>query len=87
METGTPLFQIGVTSTPGNVDSSRLDMEICLSNGSPGLDEQYLAIVSVLPAQLLGFFKSRQLGLDPDRPSRSGAISRVVEGVKIYEHD
>jgi tagatose-6-phosphate ketose/aldose isomerase len=38
----------------------------------------------VIPAQLIGFYKSLQLGLQPDAPSASGAISRVVEGVKIY---
>lgn len=81
-----PFYQLGVTPAPCQVDGGRLDMEICLSTAAPGLEEQYLSIVSVLPAQLLGFFKSRNLGLDPDNPSRSGAISRVVEGVKIYEH-
>jgi tagatose-6-phosphate ketose/aldose isomerase len=34
---------------------------------------------------LLGFYKSLYLGLQPDSPSISGAISRVVEGVIIYE--
>lgn len=38
----------------------------------------------VLPAQILGYYKSVQLGLNPDSPSRSGAISRVVKGVQIY---
>ena len=38
-----------------------------------------------LIGQLLGFFKSLDIGLNPDNPSVSGAISRVVEGVIIYE--
>ena len=38
-----------------------------------------------LIGQLLGFFKSLNLSLNPDNPSVSGAISRVVEGVNIYE--
>lgn len=38
----------------------------------------------VLPAQILGFYKSLNLGLKPDNPSESGTISRVVKGVKIY---
>jgi len=29
-------------------------------------------------------YKSLQLGLSPDSPSTSGAITRVVEGVNIY---
>ncbi|MCC5913795.1 MAG: SIS domain-containing protein [Balneolaceae bacterium] len=39
----------------------------------------------VIPAQLIGYYKSIQLGLNPDNPSRSGSISRVVKGVKIYD--
>lgn len=38
----------------------------------------------VLPAQILGLFKSLNLGLNPDNPSTDGSISRVVEGVTIY---
>ncbi|WP_215226303.1 SIS domain-containing protein [Echinicola shivajiensis] len=47
------------------------------------------AVFNVLPAtmvgQLLGFYKCLQLGLQPDNPSVSGAISRVVQGVIIYK--
>jgi tagatose-6-phosphate ketose/aldose isomerase len=50
------------------------------------LDETMLAIVNVLPAQIAGFFKSIMLGLKPDSPSESGAISRVVQGVNIYDY-
>jgi tagatose-6-phosphate ketose/aldose isomerase len=39
----------------------------------------------VVFAQLLGFHLSLRLGLDPDNPSPSGVINRVVEGVRIYE--
>lgn len=38
----------------------------------------------VIPSQLIGFYKSLGLGLQPDNPSESGAISRVVKGVTIY---
>jgi len=37
-----------------------------------------------LPAQCLGFYKSLELGLNPDSPSLDGTITRVVEGVTIY---
>ncbi|MEX0995029.1 MAG: hypothetical protein WD599_05830, partial [Balneolaceae bacterium] len=40
----------------------------------------------VLPAQIIGYYKSLQLGLNPDTPSRNNAISRVVKGVKIYQY-
>jgi tagatose-6-phosphate ketose/aldose isomerase len=35
-------------------------------------------------AQILAFYKSLRLGLKPDAPSTTGAITRVVEGVQIY---
>ena len=46
--------------------------------------EDFLPLCSIIPAQILGFYKSLQIGLMPDAPSVSGAISRVVQGVKIY---
>ena len=40
----------------------------------------------VLAGQLLGYFFSLSKGLNPDKPSVRGTISRVVSGVKIYEY-
>jgi len=61
------------------------DVEISLSptNKEP-IDSDFLPVCYVLVGQLLGLFKSLQLGLKPDNPSASGAITRVVQGVKIY---
>jgi tagatose-6-phosphate ketose/aldose isomerase len=42
-------------------------------------------IVDVILGQLLGLFKSLNLGLKPDNPSEEGIITRVVKGVKIYD--
>lgn len=44
----------------------------------------FSVLAATLVGQLLGFYKSISLGLHPDNPSVSGAISRVVQGVKIY---
>ena len=41
-------------------------------------------ILPSLFGQLLGFYQSLQLGLQPDTPSVSGNINRVVQGVTIY---
>ena len=38
----------------------------------------------VIVGQLLGMFKSLDLGLKPDTPSEGGIINRVVKGVKVY---
>jgi len=68
-------------------DKMEMDLRIELPEKDHNLDENLLAVCLVLPAQMLGFFKSLQLGLSPDNPSVNGAISRVVQGVKIYPYN
>jgi tagatose-6-phosphate ketose/aldose isomerase len=76
------LCSIGVMEIP--FDNLKFDLKIIISHSTAKLEEVFLSIVSVLPAQILGFFKSLNLGLKPDTPSESGMITRVVQGVKIY---
>lgn len=86
MDNGTrALFQLGIGSRP--VQASQLNGQIIV--GGPGdiLGEDFQPLNYIVPAQLLGFFKSMQLGLKPDTPSLNGAISRVVKGVHIYPLD
>ena len=45
----------------------------------------YQPVPFVLAGQLLGYFFSLAKGLNPDKPSVRGTISRVVSGVKIYD--
>jgi tagatose-6-phosphate ketose/aldose isomerase len=78
------LFTIGIFESP--VDGLEFDLGIKLSESGNHLDEEFLTVCDILPGQLLGFYKSLALGLKPDDPSESGAISRVVEDVKIYEY-
>jgi len=77
-----PLCEVGVMET--SIEGINLENKLIMGTGQHTLDEEFLAVCSIIPAQLLGFFKSINLGLSPDKPSASGAISRVVEGVKIY---
>jgi tagatose-6-phosphate ketose/aldose isomerase len=82
------LAQISVAHKPVLPGGITFDLDVCF--GKEADDDamiEYLCVAEVLVAQLLGFHKSISLGLDPDNPSRSGAISRVVEGVKIYNYD
>ncbi|MDZ7689925.1 MAG: hypothetical protein U5K69_02010 [Balneolaceae bacterium] len=66
----------------------KVDLEINFGSVNLELPEvDMLPILSVLPAQVLGFFTSLKYGLQPDAPSASGAISRVVEGVRIYPYE
>ncbi len=61
-----------------------VDEQIILGEDNESLDECFLTLASILPAQMLGFFKSLNLNLKPDNPSDNGAISRVVQGVNLY---
>ena len=51
----------------------------------PKENDFYGIVPCVLVGQLLGFYASLAHGLNPDAPSVSGNIHRVVEGVTIYE--
>ena len=77
-----PLFTIGIYEN--YVNGLSFDLDIKLSDNGKQLGEEMLAVCAILPAQLLGMYKSLALGLNPDSPSQSGAISRVVEDVTIY---
>ncbi len=63
-----------------------VDLKIVTGNGAGRLAEGFSAIAQVVVAQMLGFFKSLQLGLSPDSPSKSGTITRVVRGVRLYPY-
>lgn len=65
--------------------AKKFDLLIKLSDDGKKLEEEFLTVCFILPAQILAFFKSLALGYKPDNPSISGSISRVVEGVKIYD--
>lgn len=59
---------------------------LCVEIGlSASVPECYSCVSYIFVAQLLGMFKSMDLGLCPDTPSVSGNISRVVEGVLLYD--
>lgn len=80
-----PLLEMGIMEN--RLPGIQLDHNIYLSDAAHGLGEEYLAVCNVLPAQILGFYKSLHMGLKPDMPSATGAITRVVEGVQIYGLD
>ena len=60
------------------------DLSIQFPGGTDSIPEDFLSVFYILPAQIIGFYKSLSLGLSPDSPSKSNSISRVVQGVKIY---
>jgi len=83
MKTGNPaLFQMGISELP--VKDDTLQAQVVLTDTDHPIAEEFLPLCSIIPGQLLAFFKSLQLNLMPDAPSVSGSISRIVEGVNIY---
>ena len=70
----------------GNLDDNEFEFDLAIqfSESVRDIPEDFLSVLYVLPAQILGFLKSLNLGLSPDSPSTNGSISRVVQGVKIY---
>ncbi len=79
------IFNLGVMTR--DIENIQLDEKIIFSEKDEKLNEEFAALLSVLPAQTLGFFKSLYYGLKPDNPSENGVITRVVEGVKIYPYE
>jgi tagatose-6-phosphate ketose/aldose isomerase len=78
------LFRMGI----GRVGYMKEYLDLLVEMpGSEELDETMLCLCSILPAQMLAFFKSIQVGLNADTPSVSGNISRVVQGVTIYSYN
>lgn len=80
-----PMLEVGIMESP--IPDLKLDRVFSFSDAQGVLDEEFLSVCGVIPAQILGFFKSRELGLSPDSPSATGAITRVVEGVQIYNNN
>lgn len=79
------MYTIGVNEKP--FCGLSIDLKISMEQEKNRLPEEYWAICVVMPAQILGFYKSLTFGLSPDSPSINGVISRVVEGVQLYDYE
>ncbi|NQT23809.1 SIS domain-containing protein [candidate division KSB1 bacterium] len=79
------IYSIGVMEN--DIPEIDVDLKIILSTTiKTAIDIDFLVVVYTLVGQLLGMYKSLELGLKPDTPSESGTITRVVQGVKIYPY-
>lgn len=86
-------LSLSLDDDPRNIPTVSLNQQIKTLKNSvleitfPEADQAENDLVFIggtLLGQLLGFFHSIYLGLNPDNPSVSGSISRVVQGVTIY---
>ena len=60
------------------------DLAISYEFGGAQTDDADLALLDVMIGQILGFHRCREEGLQPDSPSESGVISRVVGEFRIH---
>jgi tagatose-6-phosphate ketose/aldose isomerase len=73
-----------VVTAQGTEDVSSLaDYSLALNSAS-NLSDDYRPVLDVMLGQLIGLFASMHCGLKPDQPSPNGAISRVVQPIKLY---
>ena len=81
----TPVAQIIVIAGKApELPGVKADLVVKMPYG-PKENDFYGIVAYVLVGQLLGYYASLAHGLNPDAPSVSGNIHRVVEGVTIYE--
>ena len=63
----------------------RSQCDLVIEHNTEGIPDEFLTPVYVLVGQILGLFKSLNFKLKPDAPSPDNVISRVVQGVTIYD--
>ncbi len=75
-----PALSVSISNKP----LKNINTELDISLSGTVIDDGVWTVTAIVVAQLLAFFKSVQMGYNPDSPSKSGAIHRVVQGVTIY---
>jgi len=76
-------IRVAVTATAGK-DLSGLADESLELDLPDNFADHYRPVLDVMLGQLLGLFASLRCGLKPDQPSPNGAITRVVQPIKLY---
>ncbi len=75
---------VGVSQFPLSIGAESFDLNVVVGV-SQDVERIYRGVAYIFVSQLLGFYKAIYLDRNPDHPSVSGNISRVVAGVTIYE--
>jgi tagatose-6-phosphate ketose/aldose isomerase len=75
--------RLAVTSGDAADISELVDHRLSL-NCPVDFPDYYRPALDVMLGQLLGLFASLRCGLKPDQPSPTGAITRVVQPIKLY---
>jgi tagatose-6-phosphate ketose/aldose isomerase len=75
--------RLAVTAGDAADISELVDYRLSL-NCPADFPDYYRPALDVMLGQLLGLFASLRCGLKPDQPSPTGAITRVVQPIKLY---
>jgi len=75
--------RIVVTTGDGSDAAELADYRLPLACAAD-FQDYYRPVLDVMLGQLLGLFASLRCGLKPDQPSPNGAITRVVQPIKLY---
>jgi tagatose-6-phosphate ketose/aldose isomerase len=78
-----PMYSMSLSAQKTNIP---VDLAVTLNLENSNLPEAWIMLAQLVPIQILAAFKSMALGLNPDSPSPTGAIHRVVQGVNIYPY-
>jgi len=79
------LARVRLTVTTGDGRDASDLADYCLLLGcGPDFPDHHRPVLDVMLGQLLGLFTSMRCGLKPDQPSPNGAITRVVQPIKLY---
>lgn len=79
------LGRVRVAVTVQGIDDVSPLADYCLSlDCAADFPDFYRPALDVMLGQLLGLFSSMRAGLKPDQPSPNGAITRVVQPIKLY---
>lgn len=79
------LGRVRATVTVQGIDDVSPLTDYCLSLDAPAtFPDLYRPVLDVMFGQLVGLFASMRCGLKPDQPSPNGAITRVVQPIRLY---
>jgi tagatose-6-phosphate ketose/aldose isomerase len=79
--------RIGYLAGIAEIDEPEQYFDAVFAPVAPRLDDALRTPFEIIAAQLLGYNLSVLAGLNPDNPSPSGIINRVVQGVRIHALD
>jgi tagatose-6-phosphate ketose/aldose isomerase len=80
------IFSIGTGQCLTKLGNLKLNLTIDVGTDSSKISDDFFSICAIIPAQILGFYKSLAIGLTPDSHSKNGVIHMIVQCVTIYPY-